>query len=267
MATSNNSDCADFYFTQGSCSIILKEGDLLKETEVDVLVIPTPDSSELNPDNFVIYKNFYSRADEDQKREIKRLRYDLKLLHPQVISKNGRGCILAVPPFLGKPNKAQELLQKTYTSCLNLAVKHNFRKIAFPTIGCGVIGFDTKAVARIVYSVFENFIQTTDGKKMNEIRVVIFNNKVWNDFTTIFLDLSDSKHTKIKLTDTYELLHSELCFTFDSPIVHPSNVRFVSIFILDHQKSRDQPRCQRKKMKNQHHNDILTKQMHRSNDY
>jgi len=205
MARSHNNDRDALYFKQGSCNIILKQGDLLDENDVDVVVIPTPDLSEPDPDNFVLFKSIHSKADDNYKREIKRVRSDLKLLHPQAISKNGRGRIFAVPPYLGNHGKACDLLKKTYTSCLDLAVKNNFRKIAFPTIGCGVIGFDTKAVARIVYAVFESFIQSTDGKKMNEIRVVIFNNKVWNDFTTIFLDLSDSKHTKIKLTDTYEL--------------------------------------------------------------
>jgi hypothetical protein len=233
MATSNNNDCGVYYFKQGSCSIILKKGDLLKETDINVFVIPTPELSEQNPDNFAIFKSIYSHADENKKREIKRLRSELKLLHPQVTWENDRIYILAVPPYLGNPNKAHELLGKTYTSCLRLAVQNNLRKIAFPTIGCGVIGFDTKTAARIVHSAFENFIQSADGKKMDEIRVVVYKDEVWKYFTTTFMDLNDSKQTKIKFVDMYELWHSKSCFAADFFLFIRSKIHLISIHVLD----------------------------------
>jgi len=255
-ARSHNDDRDEFHFRQGSCNIILKQGDLLDENDVDALVIPAPDLSEGNPDNFVLFKSIYSKADEDGKREIQTVRSDLKLLNPQVISKNGRRYIFAVPPFLGNPNKAHELLKKTYTSCLNLAVKNNFRKIAFPTIGCGVIGFGRIEAARNVYSALKNFGQSKEGKNMDEIRLIIYDSGIWRDFTTTFMDLSDPKDAQIKFIKVYELLLNKSCSAVDSRFLNLFKACLHLIRVLDHQRSRIHLRCHRKEMKDHRHNDI-----------
>ncbi|CAF3678170.1 unnamed protein product, partial [Rotaria sp. Silwood1] len=140
MATSHSDNWNELHCQQGSCKIILKPGDLLDEKDVNVLVIPTP-AGGMNPDNFQLFKSIYSNADENCKREIKKVCFNLTQSEPQPFSLYGLRYIFVAPPYVGNRDKAPKYLKETYTSCLKLAVKSNFRTIAFPTIGCGVIGF------------------------------------------------------------------------------------------------------------------------------
>ncbi|CAF5038559.1 unnamed protein product, partial [Rotaria sp. Silwood1] len=195
MATSHSDNWKELHFQQGSCKIILKPGDLLDEKDVDVLVIPTPEGG-VNSDNFQLFKSIYSTVDQHDKTQINRVCSDLTLLKPQVVLSSSRKYILAVPPYVGNLSEARKLLTKTYTSCLNLAIQYNFRTIAFPTIGCGVIGFQIDDAARSVYSAIENFCQSKDGKKMDEIRIVIYDKKIYNEFIDIFIETDQTKKIK-----------------------------------------------------------------------
>ncbi|CAF2698230.1 unnamed protein product [Rotaria sp. Silwood2] len=202
MATSQSDDRDEVHLQQGSCNIILKPGDLLNEKNVDVLVIPTP-ANDMNPDNFQLFKSIYSKADQYDKRQIDRVCSNLTQPEPRTISIFGRQYIFAVPPYLGNREKAGGYLKKTYTSCLKLAIKNNFQTIAFPTIGCGVIGFPINDAASNVYLALENFCQSNGGKKMNEIRIIIYDPKIYNEFTGIFIDMGRNKNIKLKCVPIY----------------------------------------------------------------
>ncbi|CAF1008320.1 unnamed protein product [Adineta steineri] len=201
MATTHNDDVGEILFKQNSCNIILKQGNLLDENNVDVIVIPTPNASEPKPDNFQIFKAILERTNEQCRRKIDRLRMNLTPDKPQVVLETEPRYIFAMPPYLGNPTKAYQYLRNTYTACLNLAVEQYFRTIAFPTIGCGVIGFEAIAAARSVYQALDNFGQSKNKTKLNEIRIVIYDKDVWHDFTTTFIELSHQKNAKIKLID------------------------------------------------------------------
>jgi len=41
-----------------------------------------------------------------------------------------------------------QLLQKMVEKCLRMAKEDGMSSIAFPTVGCGKLGFDSKSVAR-----------------------------------------------------------------------------------------------------------------------
>ncbi len=266
MSRSHNDDRDEVHFKQGSCSVILKQGDLLNENDVDAIVIPTPALNESNPDNFALYKSIFSKANQDDKRQIEKVRSDLKLLSPAVILKKGFGYILAVPPFKGNPDKARELLRKTYTSCLSLAVKNKFRKIAFPTIGCGVIGFETRDAAREVYSALANFGQAKDGKNMDEIRIIVYNSDVWRDFTSAFTDLGCYSDAKLKFIDMYV----SFCLINRASLLFALFIflNFVSFLfhVLDHRKTQIHVKCHRKETKNKHHDNSHETTKQRSND-
>ncbi|CAF5056318.1 unnamed protein product [Rotaria sp. Silwood1] len=195
MATSHSDNWNELHCQQGSCKIILKPGDLLDEKDVNVLVIPTP-AGGMNPDNFQLFKSIYSNADENCKREIKKVCFNLTQSEPQTFSLYGLRYIFVAPPYVGNRDKAPKYLKETYTSCLKLAVKSNFRTIAFPTIGCGVIGFPIDDAARSVYSAIENFCQSKDGKKMDEIRIVIYDKNIYNEFIGIFIETDQTKKIK-----------------------------------------------------------------------
>lgn len=270
MARWHNDDSHEVHFKQGSCSIILKQGDLLDEKDVDVIVIPTPGPSELNPESFVLYKSFCSKVDENFKREIKKLRSELTQQNPQIISKNGHGYIFAIPPFLGNSTRAYEYLKKTYTLCLNVAVKNDCRKIAFPTIGCGVSGFEAVDAVRSVYQTLEHFGQSKDGKKMNEIRIIVYDSRVWKDFTDIFMEMSDAKSSNIKFNNMYELLYSIPrllhCFDLDSCFLNHSKPHLNLIRILDYQEIQTHWRCHQQKIQDKYHDNSHNARNQPSND-
>ncbi|CAF3158014.1 unnamed protein product [Rotaria socialis] len=199
MASSLRDDFNEIHYRQGSCAIILKPGDLLNENNVDALVIPTPSAIELDPNSFVLFQSMYSKANQYEKREIEKIRSNLTLNQPEFFSKNRPGYIFAVPPYVGNAKKACKLLKETYKSCLDLAIKSNCRKIAFPTIGCGIIGFELADATNCVYSVLETFCESKKSKNMDEIRIVIFNQKIYKEFTEFFKSYGQKK--KVKFND------------------------------------------------------------------
>jgi O-acetyl-ADP-ribose deacetylase (regulator of RNase III) len=267
MARSIDNDFSEVHFKQGSCSILLKQGDLMNENDVDVIVIPTPEFGRQTTQNYPLFEALRSKADQNLNEQIKKFSSRIKRGDaPEIILAASPSIILTTTPYLENKKIAIKMLKDTYLACLNLASSKNCETIAFPTIGCGQSGFSTSDAAETLYNALTQFGQS-QHKQFKEIRIIVFKNEIYREFTGVFRELGRGKSAKIKLIDTYELLHSELCFTFDSLIVHLSNIRFISIFILDHQKSQDQPRCHQEEMKNQHHKDILTKHIHRSNDY
>jgi hypothetical protein len=211
MAGSQHDDHNEFYFKQGSCSIILKQGDLLDEKDVNAIVIPTPPLSEPNTDSFAIYKAFCSKADANYRRDIERIREKVSS-GPQVLSKNDHGFIFVSSPYFNNPKKACDLLKKTYTSSLELAAKNNYRKVAFPTIGCGISGFPIRDATQVVYQTLENFIKSEKGRQMSEIRLIVFDRHVWPEFTTNFMDFCDYSNSKIKPDKMYELFFKYMVF-------------------------------------------------------
>ncbi|UJR22540.1 hypothetical protein I4U23_025589 [Adineta vaga] len=198
MARSHTSARSEILFEHGSCQFILKQGDLLDENNVDAIVVPTPSGSETKPDTFAIYKLVYSELDKNGKKDIDQIRNELSGQKPKVFVKHNRKYVLIVPPYFGNPSVAFSLLKKTYTSCLDLAVKNDIRTIAFPAIGCGVIQFPINDAARSIYEAIEQFGRTKDAKKINEIRLVIYDDKVWQNFSSSFIDLSDRQGACIK---------------------------------------------------------------------
>ena len=237
MASAGFDQASEVHFRRGPCRIILKQGDLLRETNVDALVIPTPPLTDSENHNYALFNSICSTANRDLKREIDITREKVVLLKPQIIWKENSAYILSVPPYLGNPKKAEELLEKTYTSCLTLAMSFDVRKIAFPTIGCGVIGFRTSDAAKVVYRSLEKF-ELPSGTKLNEIRVIIYNMDVYGPFTQTFVELSQDNRSRIKF-DTMYVVYSRLVFFIRSSIVDCSFCRdvsaskFISALFLD----------------------------------
>ena len=226
MASAGLDQTSEVHFRRGPCKIILKKGDLLRETNVDALVIPTPSITESEKHNYALFNSICSTANHDLKRQIEITREKVDLSKPQFIWKKDSSYILSVPPYLGNPKKAEEFLEKTYTSCLALAMKFDVQKIAFPTIGCGDIGFRPNDAAKIVYRLLEKF-ELPNRTKLNEIRVVIYNIDVYGIFTQTFMELSQDNKTRIKF-DTMYVIYSRLVFCIRSSTVDCSFCRDVS---------------------------------------
>jgi O-acetyl-ADP-ribose deacetylase (regulator of RNase III) len=267
MATSIGNDYPEVYFKQGSCDIILKKGDLMNEKDVDVIVIPTPEYGRQAAQTYPLFELLRSKANPNLKGQINTCSSNIRQGGaPQIIFTVKPAIILTPTPYFQNEKRAIQMLKDTYFACLNLAMGEKCQTIAFPTIGCGQSGFSTQDGAKTLYNALVQFEQSRN-KQLKEIRIVVFKEEIYNEFTNVFMELGRDRNAKIKFVDMYELLHNKLCFALDFRIVYLSDVHFILMFILDHRKSRDQPKCHRKGMKNQHHNETLTKKIRRSNDY
>jgi hypothetical protein len=270
MATSRNDDCAGVYFEQGTCKIILKQGDLFNEKDVDVIVIPTPGSGVTDSHTYPLFEKLSSRADPSLKQQIKRLSGKIQQREPPQIISDAKPSIILTPiPYFGNENKAPKMLQDTYTACLKLAVIEHYQTIAFPAIGCGKSGFNLTDAAEILYKAITGFQQSNKGK-LNEIRIVIYDKDIYNQFTNVFMDRSQDKNAKIKLIEMYELLYTILCllqyFDLDSCFLNHHKAHLILIRVLDCQEIQTDLRCHRQKKTAKHHETTHNVQSEISNE-
>jgi hypothetical protein len=265
MASSNNDGCAEVYFQQGSCNIILKQGDLLQENDVDVIVIPTPENGQNASHTYPLFEALCSKADQKLKDQIKKFSSKIKLHEkPQIILDSKPSIILTPIPYFGHEKKASEMLKTTYLACLSLAVKQNCQTIAFPTIGCGKSGFKSRDAADIVYYALAQFEQPRD-KKMNEIRIIIYDKEIYNEFSDVFIDAGQKSNAKIKFIEMYELLYCKSYFAFDSCFFNPPHSRLLLIRFVDHGKNQTHLKCHRDGTTKEHRNDSHKKKQSNNN--
>ena len=120
MAESVNHDHPDVHFTKGPCRIILKLGDLLKETGVDAIVIPTPEGAESSDGNYPVFKAMYDSADERLTNQIEHSGAKIKQGGPPQIITDAKPYVILTPiPYLGNKKKTLAMLAKTYSACLD----------------------------------------------------------------------------------------------------------------------------------------------------
>lgn len=67
------------------------------------------------------------------------------------------------PVWQGGGSNEKNLLASCYRNSLQLAVDHNLRSIAFPSISTGVYGFPIEQASRIALRVILDFVETEDA--------------------------------------------------------------------------------------------------------
>lgn len=77
------------------------------------------------------------------------------------------------PYWSGGNNRERELLTSCYRSCLELAVKHGIRSIAFPSIATGIYHFPLEEAAQIAVRTAKEFVLLHPGE-LDEIKWVLF---------------------------------------------------------------------------------------------
>jgi O-acetyl-ADP-ribose deacetylase (regulator of RNase III) len=198
MAESVNRDHPDVYFTKGACRITLKLGDLLKETGVDAIVIPTPACSESSDDTYPIFRAMRDSADERLKNRIEHIGAKIKLgEQPQIITENKPYVILTPIPYFGNRKKALQMLAKTYSACLDIADRNKCLSIAFPTMGCGNSGFSLDEAAKKLYETLDNQIGSTI-KRLNDVRIIIYEETIYQGLTGFFVERGREPNAAIK---------------------------------------------------------------------
>ncbi len=68
-------------------------------------------------------------------------------------------------PVYRDPQKSAVLLKSCYRNCLDLAVKHGIRTIAFPAISCGVYGYPVEDACRIAVDTTLDFLARNEHLK------------------------------------------------------------------------------------------------------
>ena len=68
--------------------------------------------------------------------------------------------------------KEAKLLAACYRNCLELAVEHDLRTIAFPSISTGAFGYPREEAALVSSEAIEAFLSA--DKLLNEVRLVFY---------------------------------------------------------------------------------------------
>jgi len=73
-------------------------------------------------------------------------------------------------------NRAQQL-RSCYSTSLNLAVEHNLKHIAFPSVSTGIYGYPIEDATHIALDVVRRFCDSDEGSKLDRIIFVVWSNK------------------------------------------------------------------------------------------
>ncbi|WP_317855317.1 O-acetyl-ADP-ribose deacetylase [Chakrabartyella piscis] len=79
------------------------------------------------------------------------------------------------PIWRGGKWQEKELLANCYRNCLEIAVAHNVKTIAFPSISTGVYRFPVDLAAQIAVAEMRKFLATNNT--LEEVRVVCFDDE------------------------------------------------------------------------------------------
>ncbi len=80
------------------------------------------------------------------------------------------------PHWNGGGSGERGLLASCYRSCLELAVEHGIRSIAFPSISTGIYHFPLEAAAEIAIGVVKDFVAEHPGK-LDVVKWVLFDDR------------------------------------------------------------------------------------------
>jgi O-acetyl-ADP-ribose deacetylase (regulator of RNase III) len=75
------------------------------------------------------------------------------------------------------PDRCEKALRGCYQSALQLAVQHQLKSIAFSAISTGIYGYPSKDAAIIACSTVKKFLDGEDGKKLDRVIIVTFEEK------------------------------------------------------------------------------------------
>lgn len=198
MASHSVSSSRSTEFKAKSCTILLKEGDLLKEN-AQLIVVSTPEHEE-NTQYFKIFSVIYEKADRKTKDSIKNLwskNSKKRLMEIRVEAKN---YLLVKTPSFSNDNESKRSLESIFTQCIKFAYENSFKSIAFPAIGTGSKNMDFNEAVRCCFSAIETSTDRSTSK-LEQIRIVILDS--YEKFVNLFGDMSTRTESKIKIFETY----------------------------------------------------------------
>ena len=98
---------------------------------------------------------------------------------------NARHVIHAVGPvWCGGSAQEDRLLRNAYYNSLRLAVEHNLRTVAFPSISTGIYGFPVERASRIAFTTVAEFVRT--HPQLQEVRFIVFSQNDFDVYARLF---------------------------------------------------------------------------------
>jgi O-acetyl-ADP-ribose deacetylase (regulator of RNase III) len=89
------------------------------------------------------------------------------------------------PVWQGGGHKEFELLASCYRRCMELAMQHQVRSIAFPAISTGVYGFPLQSAAKIAVTTVKNYI---GGSGIDVVKFVCFDDRTLSTYEQLLAD-------------------------------------------------------------------------------
>lgn len=86
------------------------------------------------------------------------------------------------PIWQGGDAKEDMLLANSYRNCLELAVEHDIRSIAFPGISIGAYGFPADRASLITANTIKEFLLNND--LLTDIRLICFNGSSYSHYSS-----------------------------------------------------------------------------------
>jgi O-acetyl-ADP-ribose deacetylase (regulator of RNase III) len=80
-----------------------------------------------------------------------------------------------------------ELLERCYLSCFDLALQHGIRSLAFPAISCGAYGYPIEQAAGIALAAIRNFLE--HNQEVERVHVVCYTREVYDAYWNLFNDM------------------------------------------------------------------------------
>ena len=90
------------------------------------------------------------------------------------------------PIWRGGDAGEAELLASCYRESLRLAVEHNIKTIAFPSISTGVYGYPVAQAAVVALNAVKQFLKAHDG--LDEVRFVLFDDATYGAYGNVLAD-------------------------------------------------------------------------------
>lgn len=91
------------------------------------------------------------------------------------------------PVYRGRPEDAR-LLRNCYANSLELAVRHDVKRIAFPAISCGVYGYPIEEAVRIAVDTTLGFLEKDDT--LEKVVFVLFSKDEYNIYVKYIKSVS-----------------------------------------------------------------------------
>ena len=192
MATTNQLNQQDMCLEKYSCKITLSRGDIFDQTNVHAIVVPTPHQSEGKDKNYAIFNRVYERAQKKLEKDLDEYRKSAQRANAKLFTEKNSQYIVVIPPYLRKHDTACNLLCQTFRSCFQCAIDSKLKKIALPTIGCGVIDFPLTDAIECLFTAINELGNKL--RNLEEIRIVIFDEKIYEKYIIEFWTIADKNY-------------------------------------------------------------------------